>query len=343
MKRWAAVAVAAGLLGVDGTAVAQGGPITRAEALASVFPGADVEAEQIFPTQAQLNAAARLAGVEVESGLVARYVATRSGRVVGRAYVDTHVVRTKRESLLISLDAEGRVQRIDVTAFLEPPDYLASERWLEKYEGRALDPDVALQRAIRPIAGATLTATATNAAVRRSSPSTGSSRRAKGNRHDLVGALVVQYASPSGRRERHGLLLHLGRADARGSVAVINHPWQPAMLALHVLAAPISVAFFGMVFRSHTVKKLASTSPANRRSGWTSLVSFAAMALSGYALQVAADPRWIAALVWLHVGTSLVFLVGYGLHLVIGWRLRSPVERRIPGRDRLPGPARLQP
>jgi hypothetical protein len=54
-----------------------------------------------------------------------------------------------------------------VTAFLEPPDYLASERWLRQYARRRLDDDLALQRAIRPIAGATLTANATNAAVRR--------------------------------------------------------------------------------------------------------------------------------------------------------------------------------
>ena len=59
--------------------------------------------------------------------IYARYVARRGGAVVGRAYVDTHVVRTKRESLLISVDPNGRVRRIDVTAFLEPPEYVAPE------------------------------------------------------------------------------------------------------------------------------------------------------------------------------------------------------------------------
>ncbi len=146
---------------------AQGGRITREEALAAVFPGAVVEAERVFLTEQQMAEIAETAGVEIESGLVARYVATRGETVTGRAYVDTHVVRTKRESLLISLEADGSVRRIDVTAFLEPPDYLASERWLRQYDRRPLDDDLALQRAIRPIAGATLTANATNAAVRR--------------------------------------------------------------------------------------------------------------------------------------------------------------------------------
>ena len=163
--------VAAGLLVsvlLSGSATAvQGGRITREEALAAVFPGAVVEAEQVFLTEQQMATIAEIAGVDVESGLVARYVATKGTRVLGRAYVDTHVVRTKRESLLISLDASGAVKRIDVTAFLEPAEYQAPERWLRQYDERPLDDDLALQRAIRPIAGATLTATATNTAVRR--------------------------------------------------------------------------------------------------------------------------------------------------------------------------------
>ncbi len=148
-------------------AAVQGGQITREEALAAVFPQAAVEAERVFLTEPQMARIGELAGVEVESGLVARYVATQGGRIVGRAYVDTHVVRTKRESLLISLGADGTVKRIDVTAFLEPAEYRARERWLQQYDQQALNDDLALQRAIRPIAGATLTAGATNAAVRR--------------------------------------------------------------------------------------------------------------------------------------------------------------------------------
>lgn len=149
------------------TVLAQSGVITREEALASVFPGAEISSERVFLTRAEQKAAADIARVDVESRLVARYVATQEGRVIGRAYVDTHVVRTKRESLLISLEASGELRRIDVTAFLEPREYIAPERWLTQYHGQRLDDDLALHRAIRPIAGATLTAIATNAAVRR--------------------------------------------------------------------------------------------------------------------------------------------------------------------------------
>lgn len=103
--------------------------------------------------------------------------------------------------------------------------------------------------------------------------------------------------------------------------AVINHPWQPAMLSLHLLAAPFFIAFFGMLFRSHTLKKLTSPNAGNRRSGWISLLSFSAMALSGYLLQVASTPALVTAMVWAHVATSVVFVAGYSLHLLISWRI----------------------
>jgi hypothetical protein len=146
-------------------AAAQG--LSREEALAQVYPGAEIRAEQVFLTPSQIELVAKRAGTGGGSALVARYIATRGGQTAGRAYVDTHTVRTKRESLLVSLDARGEVMRIDVTAFLEPSEFRASGAWLGQYRGRTLDDDLAVNRAIRPIAGATLTARAANNAVRR--------------------------------------------------------------------------------------------------------------------------------------------------------------------------------
>ncbi len=146
---------------------AQFGLVTREEALASAFPDATVAAERIFLTDEQAERIETIARVDLNAKLYARYIVSRSGVVVGRAYVDTHQVRTKNESLLVSLDVSGRVKRIDVTAFLEPPDYMAGPSWMRQFYDRPLDGDLAIQRAIRPIAGATLTAQAVSQAVRR--------------------------------------------------------------------------------------------------------------------------------------------------------------------------------
>jgi len=141
--------------------------ILRTEALAAAFPGATIRQEQLFLTTDEQTRARDRSGVDTVPALVARYIATRDGRIVGAAYVDTHTVRSKRESLLVSLDGSGRVTRVDVTAFLEPAEYAPSGAWLAQYRDRVLGDDLAIDRAIRPMAGATLTARAVNTAVRR--------------------------------------------------------------------------------------------------------------------------------------------------------------------------------
>jgi len=118
--------------------------------------------------------------------------------------------------------------------------------------------------------------------------------------------------------------------------AVVNHPWQPSMLAAHVLAAPLGMVVFGIVFRSHVLKKLASNSGSGRRSGWTSLVSFATMALSGYLLQVVASPTGLRAVMVAHVVASAIFVIGYLTHL--GAALRVPRAARLIDADRAAAP-----
>lgn len=150
-----------------GAAAAQTGEITRDDALAAVFPGATIDADRVFLTDGQVERIAELAGEDVVTKIYARYIASRGGVVVGRAYVDTHIVRTKRASLLISIDAQARVRRIDVTAFMEPPEYIPSQPWRRQYYDQPLSDDIAVHRRIRPIAGGTLTTGSVNAAVRR--------------------------------------------------------------------------------------------------------------------------------------------------------------------------------
>ena len=103
--------------------------------------------------------------------------------------------------------------------------------------------------------------------------------------------------------------------------AVVNHPWQTAMLGLHVVASPAFILIFGIVFNSHVMKKLSATRLPNRRSGFVSLGTFAAMVVSGYLLQVSSSEGLLQALVVVHVTSGAVFSVVYAAHLVISARL----------------------
>ncbi len=78
-------------------------------------------------------------------------------KVAGYAYFDTHRVRTLAETVMVVVNADGKVQKIDVLSFDEPPEYFPKRRWLDQILGRKLDDELSLSRAIRPMSGASLT------------------------------------------------------------------------------------------------------------------------------------------------------------------------------------------
>jgi hypothetical protein len=137
------------------------------EALELAFPDCEVKRGTVYLTKEQLERTRKLAGTKLAGAIAHPYVARRAGRVVGTAYVETHRVRTLRESLLIIVDTEQRVKRIEVLAFGEPDEYLGRGSWYGQFVGRRLDDELNLKRGIRGITGATMTARATTDAVRR--------------------------------------------------------------------------------------------------------------------------------------------------------------------------------
>ena len=141
--------------------------LTVEEALALAFPGAAIERHTVFLTADEVARAAELAGERPASAIVHPYVATAAGELVGTAYFDSHVVRTLAETVMVTVDPEDRVGRVEVLSFDEPPDYLPRAEWYRQFAGRPLDAELELRRAIRPVAGATLTARATTDAARR--------------------------------------------------------------------------------------------------------------------------------------------------------------------------------
>jgi hypothetical protein len=169
-RRRLAARVAAALLlalGVAAAPVSARVLLTQSEALALAFQGCEVRRETLYLPAEQVRRARELAGVPVPSALVPVYRGVCEGRPSGAAYFDTHTVRTLPETIMVVVDAAGRVARVEVLSFQEPPDYLPREAWYDQLEGRPLDPQLQLRRAVRPVTGATLTARATTDAVRR--------------------------------------------------------------------------------------------------------------------------------------------------------------------------------
>ncbi len=140
---------------------------TSTEALALAFPGAQCQRKEHFLTEVQAKRVRELSGVELPGLWIVAYEAVKEGRVMGVGLFDTHLVRTLNETALVALSPEGRILRVEVVAFREPTEYMAKPPWVAQLQGKALDNDMKLGRAIRPLSGATLTAHALTDAARR--------------------------------------------------------------------------------------------------------------------------------------------------------------------------------
>lgn len=163
------MAIAALTLSLSAPLAAQA-RLTQGGALRLAFPPpAVVERRTAFLTEEQLASAQTLAGsdVEVTSRVVTYYVGVRDGAPLGVAYFDRHRVRALNEVLMFVVSPDGRIARVDILEFQEPPDYRASPGWLGQLVGRRLDDGLSLKGSVVNLTGATLTSRAITRASRR--------------------------------------------------------------------------------------------------------------------------------------------------------------------------------
>jgi hypothetical protein len=99
--------------------------------------------------------------------------------------------------------------------------------------------------------------------------------------------------------------------------AVANHPWQPYMLAAHVVIAPLLVFVLGWTFSNHMLPKLRFGDGTNRTSGLALMALLAPMVLSAYLLQIATNDNMRQAMAIAHWVSSGVFVIGYVAHLFV--------------------------
>jgi hypothetical protein len=135
--------------------------------LRAAFPeAARFEAADLLLTEEVARRLAELARTRIPERMVTFYVArgpgspdgAKDGPVLGYAVLQSHVVRTKRETLLVTFEADGRLRRVVVLQFLEPPEYRPSERWLAQLAGKGTGDRLAVGDDVAPISGSTLSA-----------------------------------------------------------------------------------------------------------------------------------------------------------------------------------------
>ena len=142
--------------------------MTEKAALARAFPDRAVERRTLYLTPEQVSAVQKAARSKLPSPIVTVFEARGDGGVLGRAVLDTHVVRTMPETALTVVDPDGRLRLVLILQFGEPSDYLPREGWLKTLPATGLGDELWPGRGVRRVTGATLTVQALTEAVRRS-------------------------------------------------------------------------------------------------------------------------------------------------------------------------------
>ncbi|MEE2940838.1 MAG: FMN-binding protein [Planctomycetota bacterium] len=137
-------------------------------AVAKAFPGAKIERVCVRLSEAERKKVGKLASQRApKKSTTFAYVARKEGKVVGTAFFDSHIVRTKRETLMVVVTPEGKVSGVETIVFQEPPEWLAQDAFYESLSGRGQGRALILGRGLDGTTGATLTCRAVADASRR--------------------------------------------------------------------------------------------------------------------------------------------------------------------------------
>lgn len=112
-------------------------------------------------------------------------------------------------------------------------------------------------------------------------------------------------------------------AEPADPYSVVRHPWQPAVQHLHLLVAPLLVFVSGLIWRRHIWSSWRLGIRARRRSGLSLALSLVPMIVSGYLIQATVEEAWRNVWSWVHLATSLLWLLGYLVHQLLALQQRG--------------------
>jgi len=121
---------------------------------------------------------------------------------------------------------------------------------------------------------------------------------------------------------------------------LVAHPIEPWLLRTHILTVPILVFALGMVWTDHIWRHYVHGTRSGRRTGSAAMWVTFPMILTGYLIQVVTHQGWLRATEWAHIGSSVVFLVGFTLHARVfrdRWRTRRRARSSTGAADRSAG------
>ena len=105
--------------------------------------------------------------------------------------------------------------------------------------------------------------------------------------------------------------------------SVVNHPLQPRVQHLHVLAAPLFVFAVGVIWRRHVWAHWSRGVRRARRSGISLMLLLLPMVASGYLLQTSVEQSWRQIWTVVHLVSSGIWILAFAGHFALRGKPRS--------------------
>jgi len=140
--------------------------LTKKQALAKAFPGADkVDREKKWLTDTQRHAIGKIIGETVEDRRISFYAGRKNGKTLGYMVVDHRIGKSYPITFMVVINPDGTARDVEIMVYREPRGWeVRYESFLRQFFGKDAGSDF---REINSITGATLSVRAVTKGVQK--------------------------------------------------------------------------------------------------------------------------------------------------------------------------------
>ena len=131
------------------------------------FSKYDVSKEKIFLTASKVKELEQVARSKFISKIYSVYEAKSNGRRMMSGILETHLLRSRTQTLFVIFDNKGRVVTTQVLAFYEPEEYIMSPKWFAQFKSKTINDKMEPGDDLAKVSGSTISYNETASAVRR--------------------------------------------------------------------------------------------------------------------------------------------------------------------------------
>lgn len=129
----------------------------------------EVQKEKIFLTSNSIKELEKASRSKFISKIYSVYEANSGGKRVMSGILETHILRSRTQTLFVIFDKKGKILATQVLAFYEPEEYIMSPKWFSQFKSKTINDRMDPGDDLVKVSGSTISYNETASAIRRMS------------------------------------------------------------------------------------------------------------------------------------------------------------------------------